>query len=320
MPVDSSRANGVTKAAAGPLKVSVDRAGTLQEFSGTYRFGKVVCSGGSFGQVVRVLYIPLKQVRIARRLLLDVDGDRVQTDIAHTFHQLAGIVHPRLLSMKHLFFLPASAVNESAPMLVLTMELASGGELFDNIVAAPKYTEQEVQSIVQSLLVGLAVLHEAGMAHGRLIPSALLLGEKLKFGTLKICDPLIIRCSVANVLRDTAAPPERSRKLVQRSVPGFASPEEYASSSPEGQNAAESRDTENAERSTDSNSCPEEAHESENSDASTGIVGASDIWAVGVLMYTMLSGFQPFTATTLVSCRAMCWLLLPIRSAWLEAL
>ena len=290
------RANRVAEVASVPLQVSVDHVGTQQEFSETYRVGKVVCSGGSFGQVVRVLYMPLKQVRIARRLLLDVSGDRVQKDIAKTFHRLAGIVHPRLLSIKHLFFLPASAVNKPASTLVLTMELAPGGELFDNIVLAPKYTEQEVQSIAQSLLVGLAVLHKAGIAHGRLVPSALLLGEKLKFGSLKICDPLVIRCSVAYLLRDSA--PERSRKLVQRSIPGFASPEEYASS--EGQNTAQS-DTENGAASM----CAE-TQDSKNSSVST-VVGASDMWAVGVLVYTMLSGFQPFTATTLVSCGAIIW-------------
>ena len=262
-------------------------------------------------------------------------------------HRFAAVSHPRILAVEHLFCVPEQN------LVMLTMELAGGGEVFDNIVESKLHSELQVQSIVQSLLVGLAVFHGAGMAHGRIDPTALLLGQKLKFETLKIADPMGLRTAVADfcVYQHAAASTENSSTedrsesgttpvdeafattipptpatgllpvLTRRGIPGFTSPEEYDK---ENQQPCEPTNTHNANTAT-SSSCSNNAATGNQPKASneqgsgtndnTMLVGTSDMWAVGVLTYIMLSGFQPFTGSTKVCCElalAACPCCLPL--------
>ncbi len=65
------------------------------------------------------------------------------------------------------------------------MEYASGGELFDYIVARERLTEQEACRIYLQLLDGIQYLHEVGVAHRDLKPENLLLDKEKN---LKIAD------------------------------------------------------------------------------------------------------------------------------------
>ncbi|KAL1824980.1 hypothetical protein ACET3Z_011758 [Daucus carota] len=70
----------------------------------------------------------------------------------------------------------------------LILELCSGGELFDRIVARSKYTEVEAAAVVRQIAAGLAALHRANIIHRDLKPENCLFLNNSKGSPLKIMD------------------------------------------------------------------------------------------------------------------------------------
>ncbi|KAL8134805.1 calcium and calcium/calmodulin-dependent serine/threonine-protein kinase-like [Apium graveolens] len=70
----------------------------------------------------------------------------------------------------------------------LILELCSGGELFDRIVAQSKYTEVEAAAVVRQIAGGLAALHQADIIHRDLKPENCLFLNDSKGSPLKIMD------------------------------------------------------------------------------------------------------------------------------------
>lgn len=70
----------------------------------------------------------------------------------------------------------------------LILELCSGGELFDRIVAQSKYTEVEAAAVVRQIAGGLAALHQADIIHRDLKPENCLFLNESKGSPLKIMD------------------------------------------------------------------------------------------------------------------------------------
>jgi len=271
---------------AGNDTTGEQRPGTLAEFDKDYRFGKV-CGQGTFGSIVRVLHCSTRTVVAGRRYVIPSDV-RLQElhGLLEAFGSLRQVVHPRLLAHQRVFVLRDKSKPTIPTSLLLLTEYVGGGELFDNIVECPLYSEQTARSIVQSLLVGLAVLHKAGITHHRLVPTAILLAQKGQFSSLKICDPLLLRTAVGNLLshrpeiknsEDNAKALDALSSSYRRSVPGYCAPENY-----------------------------DDPEEVESASAAAAVVGADDMWTVGIIAYTLLCGYQPFTATSLVRVH-FCW-------------
>ncbi|KAF8403502.1 hypothetical protein HHK36_011606 [Tetracentron sinense] len=70
----------------------------------------------------------------------------------------------------------------------LVLELCSGGELFDRIVAQDKYTEVEAATVVRQIASGLGALHQANIVHRDLKPENCLFLNNSKSSPLKIMD------------------------------------------------------------------------------------------------------------------------------------
>ncbi|KAL8555207.1 hypothetical protein ACS0TY_003132 [Phlomoides rotata] len=70
----------------------------------------------------------------------------------------------------------------------LILELCSGGELFDRIVAQARYNEAEAAGVVKQIAAGLAALHGASIIHRDLKPENCLFLSKDENSALKIMD------------------------------------------------------------------------------------------------------------------------------------
>lgn len=79
-------------------------------------------------------------------------------------------------------------VCEDTAGIHLILELCSGGELFDRIVAQARYNEAEAAAVVRQIAAGLAALHRANIVHRDLKPENCLFLSKEENSPLKIMD------------------------------------------------------------------------------------------------------------------------------------
>ncbi|KAK8675026.1 hypothetical protein V6N13_033099 [Hibiscus sabdariffa] len=79
-------------------------------------------------------------------------------------------------------------VYEDQTGVHLVLELCSGGELFDRIVAETRYSEAGAAAVVRQIARGLAAIHKENIVHRDLKPENCLFLNKSKDSTLKIMD------------------------------------------------------------------------------------------------------------------------------------
>lgn len=79
-------------------------------------------------------------------------------------------------------------VCEDPTGIHLILELCSGGELFDRIVAQSQYSEVEAAAVVRQIACGLAALHRANIIHRDLKPENCLFLNHTNNSPLKIMD------------------------------------------------------------------------------------------------------------------------------------
>jgi len=91
------------------------------------------------------------------------DAKRLQTEV----DILKRVNHPNIISLKELY--------ETSEELFLIMEVVSGGELFDKIVAKGQYSEKDASVMVKKILSAVDYLHNNNIAHRDLKPENLLL-------------------------------------------------------------------------------------------------------------------------------------------------
>ncbi|KAF1885407.1 hypothetical protein Lal_00029296 [Lupinus albus] len=79
-------------------------------------------------------------------------------------------------------------VYEDSNGVHLVLELCSGGELFDRIVAQDRYTETEAAAVVRQIAAGLEAIHKVNIIHRDLKPENCLFLDVKKDSPLKIMD------------------------------------------------------------------------------------------------------------------------------------
>jgi len=137
---------------------------------GHYILAKTI-GEGTFGKVKLGTHI-LTGENVAVKILekeriVDVaDVERVAREI----HILKLIRHPHIIQLYEII--------ETPRQLYLIMEYASGGELFDYIVAYSRVKEQEAVLFFHQILVGVERMHEANIVHRDLKPENLLLDDQ----------------------------------------------------------------------------------------------------------------------------------------------
>ncbi len=72
-------------------------------------------------------------------------------------------------------------VLKSTNHIYIVMELITGGELFDKIVAAKKFDENLARKYFRQLIDGISYCHQNNIAHRDLKPENLLLDGMLLF-------------------------------------------------------------------------------------------------------------------------------------------
>jgi serine/threonine protein kinase len=190
------------------------------------------------------------------------------------------------------------------------MDLADGGELFDNVANSQRFTERDAQAAVQGVLLGLAVLHNSGLAHGRLVPTAVLLQERHNFAKVMISDPLLLRGRGGGGREEECEESSEDAGGFAASAAPTSAPAGGAeaalgagetTASPDYPATLDSRTARYGQRPTMPGFCAPEGFGDSSFDGGLPHVGCpADMWAVGVLTYTLLSGYQPFTAASFV--------------------
>jgi serine/threonine protein kinase len=139
---------------------------------GQYVIGKTL-GEGTFGKV-KLGNHTLTGEKVAIKILekdriCDVsDVERVTREI----HILKLIRHPNIIQM---YEVRCMKIIETPKQLYLIMEFASGGELFDYIVANTRVKEREACRFFQQIIAGIEYIHKLGIVHRDLKPENLLL-------------------------------------------------------------------------------------------------------------------------------------------------
>jgi 5'-AMP-activated protein kinase catalytic alpha subunit len=97
--------------------------------------------------------------------------------VAREIHILKLIRHPNIVQLYEII--------ETPKQLYLIMEYASGGELFDHIVARTRLSEPEACKFYQHIVSGIEYIHRLNVVHRDLKPENLLLDHN---GQIKIVD------------------------------------------------------------------------------------------------------------------------------------
>ena len=87
--------------------------------------------------------------------------------------------HPNIVKMYKCY--------ETDKILYLVLELLTGGELFDTIIAKGHYSESDARTVTITLLKAIKYLHDQNVAHRDLKPENILLKDK-GGGEIKITD------------------------------------------------------------------------------------------------------------------------------------
>eukprot|EP00992_Anisonema_acinus_P013354 TRINITY_DN8693_c0_g1_i1.p1 TRINITY_DN8693_c0_g1~~TRINITY_DN8693_c0_g1_i1.p1 ORF type:complete len:437 (+),score=91.80 TRINITY_DN8693_c0_g1_i1:71-1381(+) len=87
--------------------------------------------------------------------------------------------------LKHQHIVKLQEVLQTAKHIYIVLELVTGGELFDRIVAAKRFDENTGRKYFQQLILGVYYCHQQGIAHRDLKPENLLLDGQDR---LKISD------------------------------------------------------------------------------------------------------------------------------------
>mmetsp|Transcript_9503 Transcript_9503/g.27289 ORF Transcript_9503/g.27289 Transcript_9503/m.27289 type:complete len:283 (-) Transcript_9503:94-942(-) len=111
-------------------------------------------------------------------------------------------------------------VYDEKSKMYLVLELVSGGELFDRIVARGHYTEMDAVSLMGQVLNALGYLHSIGIVHRDLKPENLLYATNVEdsphYNTIKLAD-----FGLAKVLNGTAD----HSMTTTCGTPGYVAPE-----------------------------------------------------------------------------------------------
>ncbi|KAG8463265.1 hypothetical protein KFE25_011262 [Diacronema lutheri] len=105
-------------------------------------------------------------------------------------------------------------VVDTETKLYLVMELLTGGELFDRIVAKGHYSEADARTLTRTIVSTMAYLHSQGVAHRDLKPENILLATDAEDAAMKITDFGLSRLIDETSLMTTAC-----------GTPGYVAPE-----------------------------------------------------------------------------------------------
>lgn len=137
-----------------------------------------------------------------------IDKSKVEdmNDIQREIEIMSAVKHPNVIKLYEIFDEPKK--------MHLVMELVTGGELFDRIVAKGNYTEKDAADLMKTLCDALAYLHEKNIVHRDLKPENLLYSSPADDATIKVADFGLARIVSGKDMMKTAC-----------GTPGYVAPE-----------------------------------------------------------------------------------------------
>ncbi|OXB58489.1 hypothetical protein ASZ78_009054 [Callipepla squamata] len=125
---------------------------------------KALIGRGSFSRVVRVEHKATKQPYAIKMIETKYREGREVCE--SELSVLRRVRHTNIIQLIEVF--------ETQDRVYMVMELATGGELFDRIIAKGSFTERDATRVLQMVLDGVRYLHTLGITHRDLKPENLL--------------------------------------------------------------------------------------------------------------------------------------------------
>ncbi|XP_048402575.1 serine/threonine-protein kinase H1 homolog isoform X3 [Stegostoma tigrinum] len=125
---------------------------------------KALIGRGSFSRVVRVEHKSTKQPYAIK--LIETKYKEGREVCESELNVLRRVRHANVIQLIEVF--------ETQERVYMVMELATGGELFDRIIAKGSFTERDATRVLQMVLEGVKYLHILGITHRDLKPENLL--------------------------------------------------------------------------------------------------------------------------------------------------
>ncbi|XP_065516689.1 serine/threonine-protein kinase H1-like isoform X2 [Lathamus discolor] len=125
---------------------------------------KALIGRGSFSHVVRVEHRATKQPYAIKMIETKYREGREVCE--SELSVLRRVRHTNIIQLIEVF--------ETQDCVYMVMELATGGELFDRIIAKGSFTERDATRVLQMVLDGVKYLHMLGITHRDLKPENLL--------------------------------------------------------------------------------------------------------------------------------------------------
>ncbi|XP_018411277.1 PREDICTED: serine/threonine-protein kinase H2 [Nanorana parkeri] len=125
---------------------------------------KALIGRGSFSRVVRVEHRATRQPFAIK--MIETRAKEGQEVCESELNILRRVSHHNIIQLIEVF--------EAHDRVYMVMELATGGELFDRIIAKGSFTERDATKVLQMVLDGINYLHGLGITHRDLKPENLL--------------------------------------------------------------------------------------------------------------------------------------------------
>ncbi|KAI8376625.1 kinase-like domain-containing protein [Choanephora cucurbitarum] len=196
------------------------------DLTSTYKVSKKTLGIGSFAVVKKCVHRSTGQPYALKIILKKAIADIMKQ-----------VRHPNIVSMHQLY--------ESKDAVYIVTDLASGGELFQQLLKKGSYTEKDASSLTRQMLQGLHYLHERDIVHRDMKPENLLFQTTADQANLMITD-----FGLSKILRA-----QDDILTTACGTPGYVAPEVLLQ---------------------------------------TGHNKPVDLWSVGVILFTLLSGYTPF--------------------------
>ena len=148
------------------------------EIKKKYEIDKTVLGSGNFAEVKKCwLKKDPKKEMFAVKI---IDKAKVEDmgDIEREIDIMRKVDHPNVIKLVEIFDEPKK--------MNLVMELVTGGELFDRIVAKGNYTEKDAAKVMGTLCEALKYLHGKDIVHRDLKPENILLATPADDAAIKV--------------------------------------------------------------------------------------------------------------------------------------
>ena len=250
-------------------EVYVKQLASIQALYDLYTVEKTI-GRGHFAKVKQV-YARSDGQRYAVKLLDKTLRDNDVSDLVNEFEVLKRLKHTHIIRMIDAYDTPNH--------LCLVMELATGGELMHRITQEKAlYTEDEMRRHTKAILEAVEYMHSCDIVHRDLKPENILLSDTSDGAIIKICDLGLSKF----VQRINMSWPAQQQLEKNEEQLRWQPTEEALMRTVCGTHKYIAPEVVRCERGE-----------------AFGYTKSIDMWGIGILLYIMLFGFNPFERQTI---------------------